>query len=525
MSEGYKRSGGRSGGAGGGGGGFAETLPGVVADNATDNAAVIQAALNSPAREIVLPPGKIVIASTLTIPNGTVLRGLFDSPGTFEAAIPPDDDVTTTLRRTGNGDTIQIPTTSARAKLKGLHLDGGNNVRTVGSHVNILASGSPAECQFVMENCFLAEAPLSAVIVGANRRAVRVVNCELYNDAQSTDNALVVAGSDFVALGCLITNFGNTSHDAVYLNGSTTKLIGCDIWGSRYGIFMQSGNGHMIAECGIDTNQKSAIYVADPVDGVTLASCDFHSNSQEGDGFNADIKVDTTRLVTISSPVFTALDSGITNRVGYCIEKGGSARAPMVSGLVRQSGHGTQANPTNFLANSRYRKPWTPAAKRFANIDRASANGLGNIAAPNDGQLRLNGGIVLPGGETFTTIGFITGTTPAVALLNQWFALIDTAGNVLVKTNDATSAAWGANTEKELTMSAAYTPLDDIEVYVAILLKATTTRPSLRGIGSFAGVTPFIAGDATSGLTNPASLGATISLPGAENSNAYCWVR
>lgn len=327
----------------------APVLPNVVADGITDNYAIIQTALINGGvnGEVILPPGRISITSPLVIPNGMGIRGLFNSPGTFSAAAPVNNLITTTLVKSGNGDTVQIPPNSTRGTIKGICMDGNNNIRTSGSLINIMANVTAQESQFIVENCFLREAPTSCVLVGANARAARLINCELYNDAQSTGPALSVAGSDFSALACLITNFGSTTNDAVYLNGSTTKLDDCDIWGSRYGVFIQSGNNHSLIACGMDTHQKNAIYVADPADAVAIQGVIFHSNSLEGDGFNAHIKSDSTGQVTVSGCSFGPLDSGVTNRVGYSVEKGASASIPWVAGCTFNTAAQTQPTIAN----------------------------------------------------------------------------------------------------------------------------------------------------------------------------------
>lgn len=160
---------------------------------------------------------------------------------------------------------------------------------------------------------------------------------------------------------------------------------------------------------------------------------------------------------------------------------------------------------TDIIGNA----PWFPTGaldetmSRLANISAASAL--------TSGLLRLSGGIVIPAGEQITSITFITSgaaTTPS----NQWFCLVKASNlSVLAKTVDDTTTAWGASTAKTLALSPAYTASADEAVYLGVVVVAAGMPTILsQTVSSIAGgVAPNIGGNSTTGLTTPASLGAT----------------
>lgn len=143
------------------------------------------------------------------------------------------------------------------------------------------------------------------------------------------------------------------------------------------------------------------------------------------------------------------------------------------------------------------------------------------------GRLALGGGIVIPAGRTVTSITLVSQTTALSVGSNQWFCLVDKSMNVLRKTADDTSTAWGASTAKTLTLSSTYTPTAAIEVYVGVVVVATTPPTLVRDTGQAAGVaalTPWLSGPSTTGLTNPASLGATAAALTAADNPFYAYV-
>lgn len=133
------------------------------------------------------------------------------------------------------------------------------------------------------------------------------------------------------------------------------------------------------------------------------------------------------------------------------------------------------------------------------------------------GRLWLAGGIVIPGGRLVTSISVPAGTAGS-GLTHTWFCLVDRAGNVIRKTADDTSATWPgpgvAGNVKTLNLATTYTPSSSIEVYVGVVEVGTTPASLWRlggGLGSAIGTGGGLGDSANTGLTDPASLGATIS--------------
>ena len=157
------------------------------------------------------------------------------------------------------------------------------------------------------------------------------------------------------------------------------------------------------------------------------------------------------------------------------------------------------------------RPSWQAGFAVAANMPRQLSE-LSDLAPLVSGTLYLVGGMILPRGVRVSSLRVIAGDTAAGVPTNQWFCLVDQALNVLAKTSDGTTGAWARNSAKQLSLAAAYTPTEDIAVYVGIVVVATTV-PTLRGVrlGYAFGPTwddPDLNGASTTGLTTPASLGA-----------------
>lgn len=120
---------------------------------------------------------------------------------------------------------------------------------------------------------------------------------------------------------------------------------------------------------------------------------------------------------------------------------------------------------------------------------------------------RIRAGVQLTGIAAFSATG---ATNPT----NQWFALIRVSDRAyLAVTADDLTTAWGNNTKKKLAFSpGTYTPSVDIDVYIGIMVAASTTVPQLVGWpvpNQIAGEPPIICGTSSTGLTGPPTLPAT----------------
>lgn len=155
--------------------------------------------------------------------------------------------------------------------------------------------------------------------------------------------------------------------------------------------------------------------------------------------------------------------------------------------------------------------PWLPTGAIQSTIpgDRTASSGAAGLLT--SGRLTLAGGVVLPRSRLISSITFVAAGTGAGTPTNQWFCLVDQSLNVLAKTVDDTTTAWAANAAKTLSIAGGYTPATDKAVYLGIVVAAATV-PTLTQISiatPVGGLTPMIAATSTTGLTNPASLGAT----------------
>ncbi len=154
---------------------------------------------------------------------------------------------------------------------------------------------------------------------------------------------------------------------------------------------------------------------------------------------------------------------------------------------------------------------WRPAAAIAETVSRVGK--IESLTLLTSGTLSLFGGAVLPAGVEVSSISFSSAGTGANTPTNQWFCIVDlSTGTVLAKTADDTTTAWGVNTQKTLALASAYTPDIDTPVYLGVVVVAATA-PTLFGAGVpsvAAGRTPMVAATADTGLTDPASLGATI---------------
>lgn len=166
------------------------------------------------------------------------------------------------------------------------------------------------------------------------------------------------------------------------------------------------------------------------------------------------------------------------------------------------------------------------AAAGEGGVGRAAT--MSSQAALTTATLRLGSMLVLPKSVAVNTITLHSGSTAASVPLNQWFCLVRVSDlAVLMKTADDTTAAWGTNAIKTLTLSSAYTPTTDELVYIGVLVVATTV-PTLAGWSclnaTLAAVAPIFAGNSTAALTNPASLGGTAGAITASAASFYGYV-
>ena len=136
-----------------------------------------------------------------------------------------------------------------------------------------------------------------------------------------------------------------------------------------------------------------------------------------------------------------------------------------------------------------------------------------NTVAPTASGTLFLQAIKLRRGQIVTNISFFSATTASGTPTNGFFALYDSARNLLAQTANFTTEAWAATTIKTKALTAAYTVSTTGLYYVGIMITATTI-PTLKGNtartgGQLASTAPIIAGASTTGLTtslpNPAA--------------------
>lgn len=203
---------------------------------------------------------------------------------------------------------------------------------------------------------------------------------------------------------------------------------------------------------------------------------------------------DTSRAA-LASPTFT-----------------GTPAAPTPSANDNSTKIATTAYADAAVAKRARNQAWAPSGAISETFPRDNRGDV--CALVSTGMLNLAGGLLVPAGVTVTNITFVSSSTGAGTPTHWWFCLVDAALNVLAKTTDQTTTAWATNTAKTLALTAPYTPTVDTPVYAGFLMTATTVITFVGSVVSAGGtghtsLTPKLGGQSTSGLTTPASLGAT----------------
>lgn len=152
---------------------------------------------------------------------------------------------------------------------------------------------------------------------------------------------------------------------------------------------------------------------------------------------------------------------------------------------------------------------WLPTSAVAENYPRILGQAIDH--QNTSGTLQVFAGPMLYAGEVINSATFNTGSTGSATLTNSWFCLIDPTNlSVLVKSNNRTSD-WGSFSSITLSLASGYTIPTSQVYYIGLCVTAGTT-PAVRGAGSWSAyltIGPRLSAKSTTGLTNPASLGAT----------------
>lgn len=147
-------------------------------------------------------------------------------------------------------------------------------------------------------------------------------------------------------------------------------------------------------------------------------------------------------------------------------------------------------------------KPSAALSETFARTYASSAA----VGAATSGRLLLHT-IPLLKGMVVSSITFVSGSTAIATPSNQWFSLYSPTLALLGTTADDTTAAWGQNIVKTLSLSSPVTITSDGLYYVGFVAVAST-MPTFTGIalsGALGAMPPILVAQSTTGLTNPAS--------------------
>jgi hypothetical protein len=149
-----------------------------------------------------------------------------------------------------------------------------------------------------------------------------------------------------------------------------------------------------------------------------------------------------------------------------------------------------------------------------------------NTTVLSSGRLSL-AAIWLPAGTLISSISFWSATTAANTPTNQLFGLYDINRNLLMSTANATTAAWAANSEKNLALTSAFTTTYTGVHYLGIMVTAAGA-PTLKGNtakvgGQLNAAAPSMGGTSTTGLTT--ALPATAAAPAAVTTSFWGCVK
>lgn len=177
-------------------------------------------------------------------------------------------------------------------------------------------------------------------------------------------------------------------------------------------------------------------------------------------------------------------------------------------------------NP-QFTLNGAPARPFRQSVdRRYADVDLAALTT----------QVMTSVAMHLEVGEVVSKIAFCSGGTALSAGSNWWFAFYDNSATpaLLAQTADQTTAAWAADSVKDLALATAQTITKTGVYYCSVMVKATTV-PSLTGAGPRAGLAgAFVSGAKvlaqTSGSSLTTTAPSTIASPSAVATVPWCLV-
>ncbi len=494
-----------------------------------DSTSAIQAAIDqsvSAGVALFVPPGTYMVKK-LQAKTGLTMIG--HSPSGYGIAY----NKATTFGLIGgtNDHLLNGAVGVAHVRIERIRFDGNKNNNTSGNIINLVNAGVAEECQWHIRDCFMDAAAGYGIYVGSGRRAVQISDCTCNYSKLS---GIRINGSDAHVDRCIL---GSNMEHGIGIGGTVCNVNDCDIYGNGTNGDNNTGDGITIYSTlnqigihgnRIDQNRRHGILVSGSNSAITITGNILHGNSQHANGSHDDIRVNSiTGAVTVADNTF-GVDGNVPNKAGVGV---GLATDATVMGRGNAWEAGSTVNgltnaPKRFAQTASLQAGWEPTAALMSNQSRATAL-LGNVAGLMvSGRLLLAGGLVLPAGVPITSISFLSGNTALGTPTNYWFCLVDQAGNVLRKTVDGGSAGWSGNAVKTLNLSSVYMADKELPVYLGIVCVGGT-MPDLRAANASSPVfqiPPVVCGVANTGLTDPASLGATVGTISVITANPYCYV-
>lgn len=289
-----------------------DTAFGAVGDGVTDDTAAVQAALN--AGGVTYFPAGTYLVTTLNVPLGAVLRGVGRNGYIPSGA---SQKATLKLKDGTNAALLNGADQISNVIISNMNFDGNKANNTTGNIIN-LTSGSAQDTAWHIYDCFLDNAALDGIGIGAGRQAVKVNRTWIM---RSANNGVTLNGADGSLDNTLI---GLSGSNGVYIGAWVQHLTGCDIWSSgSNGVLVD--NSHMVSltNCGIDRHQQSGV-VVQTGGSVAISGCQFHSNSQAANNTYPHIAVGAGQVSIVGNTFAT---DGFANNPNYGVNiTGGTVR-------------------------------------------------------------------------------------------------------------------------------------------------------------------------------------------------------
>lgn len=337
-------------------------------DGVTDDTTAIQAALTAAAGAyggVVYVPAGTYITGPLTIPPGTVMRGV-GGQAYYNATptVPNVNNLTRLKLKAGStGPMISPDDTGANSatgcKILDLNLDcNGINQPAI----NMPDHGSSISRFWLIQGVYVVNVNSAnaasgfAVYIGNQNTGVTMRDCILFNGTSGVAagyNGLGWYGSDNLCDNVFIGYF--SAAGLTVLGGGSDEVFlwrGGGVFTCATGVAV-GGGGVVFEGASFDHCQNDGVYISNGP--VFFTNCTFHTNSMAGNGANSNIRVAGSNVtVTIVGCRAQLIDQG-TNNPAYMIDVAGTGctlnlygntneGVSFVTGWTNYAGPGTTYN-------------------------------------------------------------------------------------------------------------------------------------------------------------------------------------